>query len=246
MFVTFHINLSLLLVWRTTYWTVLRFTDLLARTTLRQRVRDHPIWWNLELGNGHEIAAWRLMHLPPRVYTNGDKHTIKLYVVINRFGWILLTMWSTNVLGMSYVAICRGCTFIYTRTSCSMDWNFPGGPMLEHAGYKRRSKQTRNSYLCTRTPERISQCLIFFGPFILLYNFFETQKRCEMVEMYKAIILYSVWYFIHAEIFQFGGTRRHSAGIQSVLLWTPQHSTRGTNPSASEQICWSAQAMRLI
>jgi len=174
------LSLSLFfLVWRTTYWTLLRFTDVMARTTLRQRVRDHPIWWNLDLGNGHEIAAWRMTHLPPRVYTNGDKHTIELHVVINWFGWFLLTMWSTNVLGRRYVAICRGCTFIYTRTRCSMDWNIPGGPMLEHAWYLWRSKQTRNLYFCTSTPERISQCFISCGLFILLYSFFEIQKRCE-------------------------------------------------------------------
>ena len=177
------ISFSFLPVRRTTYWKVLRFTDVFARTTLRQRVRDHPIWWNLELGNGHEIAAWRMTHLPPRVYTNGDKHTIELYVVISRFGWFLLTMWSTNVLGRSYVAICRGCTFIYTRTRCSMDWNIPGGPMLEHAGHQWRSKQTRNLYFCTNTPERISQWLISRGLFILHYNFFEIQKRCEMLGM---------------------------------------------------------------
>lgn len=142
-----------------------------------------PYLWNLDLGNEHEIAAWRMTHLPPRVYTNGDKHTIELQVVINRFGWFLLTMWSMNVLGRSYVAICRGCTFIYTRTTCSMDWNIPGGPMLEHAGYQWRSKQTRNLYFCTSTPERISQYLISYGLFILLYNFFEIQKRCEMLGM---------------------------------------------------------------
>lgn len=119
-------SFSFLSVWRTTYWTVLRFTDVMARTTLRQRVRDHPIWWNLDMGKGHEIAAWRMTHLPPRVYTNGDKRTIELYVVINRFGWFLLTLWSSNILGRSYIAICRGCTFIYTRTRCSMAWNIPG------------------------------------------------------------------------------------------------------------------------
>jgi len=175
------ISFSFLSVWRTTYWTVLRFTDVMPRTTLRQRVRDHPIWWNLDLGNGHEIAAWRMTHLPPRVYTNGDKHTIELRVDINRFGGFLLTMWSTNILGRSYVAICRGCTFIYTRTTYSMDWNIPGGPMLEHGGCQWRSKQTRNIYFCTSTTERISHCIISCELFILLYNFFEIQKRCEML-----------------------------------------------------------------
>lgn len=107
---------------------------------------DHPVRWNLELGTVHEFTAWRLKHLPPRVYINGDKHTIELYVVINQFGRFLLTNWSTDVLGRSYVAICKGCTFIYTRTSCSMDWNLPGGPMLKHAWHKWRSKQTIISF----------------------------------------------------------------------------------------------------
>jgi hypothetical protein len=87
-----------------------------------------------------------LAHLPPRVYINGDKRTIELYVVINHFGRFLLTNSSTNIPGRTYVAICTWCTFIYTRTSCSMDWNFPGASMLEHAGHKSRSNQTRNLY----------------------------------------------------------------------------------------------------
>jgi hypothetical protein len=245
MLVIFDKNFSFLSVWSTTYWTALRFTDLLARTTLRQRVRDHRIWWNLELGNGHELAAWRLTHLPPRVYTNREKRTIELYVVINCFGWFLLTMWSTNVLGRSYVAICRGCTFIYTRTRCSMDWNIPGGPMLEHAGYKRRSKQTRNISLYKHT------WTYFPVPYFLWTVHITIQFVWNSEEMRGARNVEGNYFvlslvFIHAGIFQFGGTQRHSPRIRPVQLWTLQHGPWGTDPSASEQICWSARFMRLM
>jgi hypothetical protein len=132
--ITAHVRL--LPVWCPMRWTASRDWDIFAWTTLYQHSLDHPVRRNLELENGHEFTAWRLKHLPPRVHINEDKHTIELYVVINQFGRFLLTNWSTNVPGRSYVAICKGCTFIYTRTSCSMDWKFPGGPILENAWHK--------------------------------------------------------------------------------------------------------------